>query len=45
MGKSCTSSKAGDYLFRSNYMAYVRDVIVCRVTKPACNTRDNKHGF
>lgn len=31
--------------FRSNYVAYVRDVIVCRVTKPACNTRDNTHGF
>lgn len=41
------SYKAGDFLFRSNFVAYVRDVIVCRVTKPACtcNTRDSKHGF
>lgn len=34
MGKDSASSKAGDYNFLLNHVAYVRDVIICRVAKP-----------
>lgn len=34
MGKDSASSKAGDYNFLLNHVAYVRDDIICRAAKP-----------
>lgn len=31
--------------YKANYLTYVRDVIVCPVTPPACDIRDIKYVY